>query len=561
MALVDAQLFPPIYWRREIQYDEAPNVDSIHYNELSPPLSDVSYDAARVFYGIFADNLPIVVQPRSDVSGSRQDSFLDDYYYRVHIDPNPINLGNLVSTQNRVVYVWSAYFETNLLSSIVATNDDGLYLAVSETPPTYFGSLESRSYSLSVSISGSPTIDAQFQFTFEDEQPTLLVTGRRVIVWPFRPNYELTETLSWSTDILRSYNKEQRISVRPIPRQKLPFKSILDSRQFAIAKILSKEWIFRVFATPLWYEATKIPTVASGTTQINLDTSSMEYTPGGFIFIYESSDNCEIFEIDTVNPASIIIKLQTSVVFKTPFVMPAKTSRCLSGIKFGLAQSGLIDTNIEFTIFNDSLIAAAATTQFLSYPVILNKQLTQESVANTIIRSVDIFDSGSSIVEVDTKTNLAESTFEMSMMTFNKLELWQLRQLLYALKGQQKAFWLPTWNQDLEIVEDFSDTASSIVVKFVGYSQFFNPTGLLIKLKNGSIFFNRVTSASLNAFGFDQLNLQFPVGITATVDDVDVCCFMNMCRLASDDVKIQHFAGYSKLKAIATEVPYVVSAV
>ena len=56
-------------------------------------------------------------------------------------------------------------------------------------------------------------------------------------LWPFSPVYEITETLSWSTDVLETYTGEMRFSHRAA-RQQLEMTFPLLSPHWAVAKFL-----------------------------------------------------------------------------------------------------------------------------------------------------------------------------------------------------------------------------------------------------------------------------------------------------------------------------------
>ncbi|MDA3835506.1 MAG: hypothetical protein PF495_19210, partial [Spirochaetales bacterium] len=53
-------------------------------------------------------------------------TYQQDYYDRIHITPNPLQMGNLLSEQIRQVYVWNAYTSSQLLSAFAELNTDGI---------------------------------------------------------------------------------------------------------------------------------------------------------------------------------------------------------------------------------------------------------------------------------------------------------------------------------------------------------------------------------------------------------------------------------------------------
>ena len=157
-------------------------------------LSDALYEHRRAsevsvgLYGPLTNLAPVESSPRA-LTGRIARSFTEDYYYRVHVRPSRIDLGNTMSVQTREVEVWNSWFEPNALAAIHATNAEGMTLSGPASHPTSFGPLESRIYILSVTPNGPPVVNAVFQFDFERDDPTLRALGRRIVGWVLGPDW------------------------------------------------------------------------------------------------------------------------------------------------------------------------------------------------------------------------------------------------------------------------------------------------------------------------------------------------------------------------------------
>ena len=97
-------------------------IDDFAAVDNSPPMPQ--FEQGDTGYGAITSNVPISEVPQN-FTGHKAPSFLDDYYYRIHIKPGIVALGNLLSSQSRDVEVWSAYFEPKLLSSLDSSGTDG----------------------------------------------------------------------------------------------------------------------------------------------------------------------------------------------------------------------------------------------------------------------------------------------------------------------------------------------------------------------------------------------------------------------------------------------------
>ena len=118
-------------------------------------------DSAHIDATGGAQHGPVVPAART-LAGNLAPSYLLDFYNRILIVPAIVNVGSLAGLSVQNVEVWNGHFAPQALASITPTGADGMTLAGPAAPPTTFGTLESRLYTLSVSTSGPPTIAASY---------------------------------------------------------------------------------------------------------------------------------------------------------------------------------------------------------------------------------------------------------------------------------------------------------------------------------------------------------------------------------------------------------------
>lgn len=520
----------------------------------SPPILPV--EATAPGHVALIDNLPIQ-EIEATFDGWKAPSFLDDYYYRVHINPGQIDLSNLLSSQTRTVEVWSAYFETNLLSSISQTGTDGMTLSAAQSPPTLFGVLESRDYTLNVSTIGAPIIDALYTFSFSLSQPKLQVTGRRVLVWPFVPQTTHRESLEWQTDIISSYAGEQRLSLRSEPRQAFNYTYMLTPEEFSRAKAISYQWAHRVYGVPVWSELTHVGPLPMGTTYIPVDTTVADYRENDVIIIWESSSSEMAVEISTVQAGSVSLKLPLPREFTNAYVAPLRFARAYNGIEYSRSGNEVVVSKATFSVTqNKDLSASIGYPTYRGKDVVTDRTIVVGDISEKLFRPIDVFDNGSGPVEVDTQSDWVEHRQVLTFSTKNRAERWRARQWLHRLKGKQNTFWLVSWNPDLEVLVDFNSTSAGLVVKAIGYPTLYGVKDIMIQLKSGTRVFNRVLSGTSSGGGTETLSLASQIGVTATVSDVDMVCFMSHVRLDSDSIEISHeYSGQVSINVSVVEVP------
>ncbi len=533
--------------------DWSPEIDEMSFSAFPPRQM---YEMAVTGYVAVTSNLP-VSELENTITSYLARSFLDDYYYRVHVQPGVISLGNLLSIQTRDIEVWNAHFDGKLLSSISDTGLDGIDLTEPDPAPTTFASLESRTYTLSVSINGSPTIDGKYDFHFAGETPSLRITGRRVVVWPFVPQTRFREQLQWLTDVMQAYSGEQRLALRTAPRQSFQYDFQLTPRQYSRAKAISTQWAHRVYGAPVWAEAVRLGSLSAGATSLSFDTTSADFRADDVVLLWESDEKFSAVETTTKTGSSMGLKLPLDQAFNNAYVMPLRFARTLRGTEFRRSANDIIDARMVFLVGNNiDLGASIGLPQYRGLDVMTDRSVVVSDMAERIVRAVDVFDNGSGPIEVDQERAYPDRSEVLTMDALTRAEAWRMRQWLHARRGRQKSFWLPGWNNDLEIIDDVGAAASAITVKPVGYPLYYGVTDIMIDLSNGSRLFGRILSGSPDGSGNEILALESPFGVAFTVADVVLCCFMKHVRLDTDQIDVTHsYAGRATASMAVIEIP------
>lgn len=476
------------------------------------------------------------------ISGQESKAFFWDFYNRIHVQPGTIALGNLTSSQTRNVTVWNAYFVSKLLSSIASSGTEGLTLTQPQVPPTYFAALEERTYQLNISTNGPPIVDAVYVFSFPGESPKLLVTGRRVVIWPFVPETGYDETMSWKTDIIDSFNNEQRLALREAPRQAFSHKFILDESQFSRAKAISTQWAHRVYGIAVWAEVTPLMNgLTAGATFISFDTSNADYRDNDLILLWVSDTQLAALEITTVTPTGVNLKLPLDSSWPKCYIAPLRFARTFSGIEYKRSSNRYITASGVFEVTqNKDLGDNGVYPLYRGKPVLTDRSAVVSDLSERIARTIDIFDNGSGPIQVDIATNWVRHMQTIGFIKNTRAGIWALRKWIHARRGKQRAFWLPSWNTDLVIQVDVINTSNVLVVSPIGYPLYYGVKDIMIQLKNGTKIFARILSGSTNTDGNEILTLSSQIGTSFAKTDVDFVCFMSHVRFDADQIVFSH---------------------
>ena len=521
---------------------------------------DAPFDTHTPLVGYaVTSQLPVSMSPRA-LSGSKLGAWFDDYYYRLHISPSAVDVGNLTAYQEREVVVWNAYPESKTLAGIIEVGDtDGLSLVGPEAPPTVFAGTEERTYTFSISTEGPPNLDASYTFDFPAANAaTLSVIGSRTTMWPFIPRAGWSESLSWKTDIIQSFGKEQRIAIQTAPRQSLAFQHHLNPREFSRAKAIATDWAHRVFGVPVWGERTKITSLPAGAVFIPFSTAYADYRNGGLVALWESNESVEAAEIDTVAPNGLNLKRPLTRAFANVFVAPLRLCRAFSGFDFSRRTNASNDLALEFDATDNVALPADPSVTYRGYPVLDYCPLIVTPLEERISRAIDVFDNEQGRRDVEVTSNWASRRYTVAMRKGSRAAVWSIRQWLHSRRGRQKAFWLPSFNRDAVLAQPTGVNPATLTINHIGFGRFYHSSlDLLIWLTNGTKHYVQVVDSVIDVNGNEVLALSTAItspGIDPT--DVRQISIISLVRLDADVVKISYDdAGYATMTVSAIGVP------
>jgi hypothetical protein len=483
-------------------------------------------------------------------------SFSEQYVDAVHISITQVDLGNLLSEQVFDVEIWNNHRHEVVLNNIDEYNTVGIDFVGPIATPTIYKINEYRMYTLTISTVGPPVIDGVFTLNFVDYTMSISVTGKRVVVWPFIPQVDFTETINFSTEIIQTKQGEQRIANRLTPRVSYSGRYILDSNEFSRIKAIMYQWGFRAFGLPMWLECQYYGSVTTGQTVFYVDTTESTYRVGDMLILHEENDKYETLEILSITDTEIETTLPASQDYSSAFIMPVLFSYT-DGIDVTRDVNGYPIAETTFTSTEGIDIAAdTGKTQYNGKDVMLDRSIIIGSLKEKLYTDVTKLDAEvGPILYVPTK-EYPEHKQTMSMISIDRSSTWAYKQWLYSLKGKQKSFYIPTWNQDIEIIGDLEAAQTSLVCKFIGYSLYYDTKDLLIEDVYGNIRIYTITGGTDLGDGTEALYLYQKLGVDLPNSEIKTVCFLSLVRLDADRIEISHKPGGSaRISIPIREVP------
>lgn len=500
---------------------------------------------------------PVSAAPRG-INAWKLTSWFDDYYNRIHAIPTRLDIGNLFTAQSRTFRVWNAYLDSaKALDSVSESGTEGILITAPATPPTTFAPNEERQYSVSVTLNGPPVINAAMLLVFEAaNSPTVTITGRRIVVWPWVPQVDYMETLEWQTDVIQAFAGEQRIALRAAPRQGFDHRYYLPSQDLARAQAVVGGWAHRLYGLPLFGEARTVGALTAGLTQLMVDTAHADYRAGGMACVWASVDQFEVVEIAQVLADRLVLVRPLTTSYAAARVMPLRIARTLHGVEFDRVDGRNSFASARWSVTDNAELSGATTMDtYRGADVLPLCRVMVSPISDHIARSVDVFDNGSGVMDTDVQTSYVART---SMATFHadtRAERWALRVFLDRIKGRRGAFWLVSGNADLQIAAPLSPAGNTLQVLPIGYPLYYGVTDICILLNDGTRIYRRVTGGAAVG-GLEHLALDAAPGVTIDASNVRRIMFMRLYRLDADTVEIHHPARDIARAAVACrEVP------
>ena len=493
-------------------------------------------------------NYPVSTTPRA-ISGDVARSYFDDYYNRIHVAPQVLDIGNLLSVQTRQATVWNAYLTSQALASIGESGTVGLTES-GITAPSVFAPLREQTYSVTVDTQGPATIVALYTFDFPLESPTLAVTGRRVVVFGHAPNWArpLIERLAWLTDVLPALGgTEQRIGLRGTPRRTLEYDLLtLDRRESIRLETMLLGWQSRLFAVPVWSDGQRLEAeLPAASLSIPCTTADYEFAADGLALLWRAYDDFEAVEVDSVGGTSLTLRAATLANWPAgTMVYPVRLGRLPDRQRFTRETGHHLSGTVAFSLIDNPGVTEADTGDtYAGYQVYLGRTNWAEPTEIEALRQLEVLDYETGSPWVDDLSGLAALLKSWHWTLASRAEIVALRKWLAARGGRLVPFWSATQADDMRAAAVIGASDSAITIENIGYSRFIDGRAdrrhLVLETWAGARYYRAVTGSSEIDDASETLAIDTPLGVTLQPADIRLLRFMHLTRLDSDEIEIE----------------------
>jgi len=494
----------------------------------------------------------------------RQEAMGIDWWEHFHVIPREVILGNVLSNQQIAFEVYSA-FRREFHDWTDFINNAGAGVEMLNLPPFpyTFGPQSSGGLNLilNVSTSGDPKVDDTLDFVF-DVPATISIPIEldRIVLFELPPEMPYVETLEFLTDVLgHKDGTEQRIALRKNPRQLFTWNFILeDGLERTRVHNFLFDWQHRIFGVPQWHELTRL-TAAASIDDFTVTVQTTDYADyrtdeakGNLVLIYaEDGSFYDVLPLNSLTTTTLTF--ESGLLNDYPvgaIVCPLRTgvlTDSLTGSRFPTADARL---RLDFRVLdNDGDLGDVSAWPAFNSKVLLDDcNVVRGTFGEKFERRINVIDGQTGATEQESPWPVNRRVSRKTFRAVGKQGVWDVRQLLHALKGQQVSWYLPSFSEDLIPDSTLNSGSNQLNIVHVGYTRFVQSRNgrniIRITFNNGDPPLVRtVTGSTESSPTSEQLVLDDTWPSSYTVDDVDRIEFVEKVRFDTDRIQIRHEVG------------------
>lgn len=380
------------------------------------------------------------------------------------------------------------------------------------------------------------------------------------VVWPYRPEEPLIETLMWKTNVFRTKSAEQRIALRETPRRELAMSHFFKSQAYSNAKILMR--YAESFLIPDWTLSHRISSDSMGLlVPVLFPTDGMDLAVGGFMVLWQSSEVFEMVEIDSFD-ADGIVAVQVSDALGLIEVLPLLPALCMGGLSISRQIADIASGSVTMVTIDNQYIGATSYPQYRGHDIMQSRPIIDGGVDESVVWPVDTIDNDLGTPIQLRERFLPSEEFTLRWELADRASLRELREWFHSRKGKQIAFWISSWAEDFALAVDIGSSDTTITVfapqdmTTIGRTAF----DVNIQTSAGVHYFAQVTNCQLGtpvngAVTFD-LTISGSLGVSVPISSLDRISFIRCSRFNSDSIEIRHSSGDQSTVTIpCIEVP------
>jgi hypothetical protein len=382
-------------------------------------------------------------------------------------------------------------------------------------------------------------------------------------LWPFAASGEIIEVLEWNTNVLASRAGEQRIALRTLPREIVTLTHRVDALGLAKTTELARAGFAGTWHLPMWHMAQRPSAdLVQGSVEIHVPTglAAFDVPPLGapaFAAIAIDGGPAIQVEIAAIEPARLILAAPLTGAFPAPMVkstrvavMPLCPAQIAAPIEITRRRQNDATITATFLLQSTTQLPAPDLPIYQSAMVQTNPSLTRTPLAATLKQAVEYIDNGFGPVTIEPLRDIFERGETITFKAKTPTERYDLRRWLFALRGRQAPFWLPTWGAELQL--RIAMTASTTLMRITPIAELLAYSGRHIMFETSAgLRCRRINSAVLDGANH-RLTLSSSLGVPLPLGAK--MHFLTLMRADADRFEVRHRVEGCEVGMVVVEI-------
>lgn len=386
-------------------------------------------------------------------------------------------------------------------------------------------------------------------------------------VFSVLPNWKdgIVERLSWLTDVMTSETgAEQRRAVRRHPRRSLEASFLRQRAQRARLDMFFVGVGEYECLVPLWHEQVKmldgITAGASGVAFSTNSTHMREFRTGDLVLVNDGNpDDYMLLEVGEVEPSRFGWKESPGRSWPIGTrIYPLREARIRDAPQLSSHTESVGSVQVRFELSKpDARVPSWGNTG--GNPTFGFRPSRKQSLTLSYSRKSFELDNSAGQVQVTDPGDAGAVMTRFGLTLFGRSATYAFRQFIAAARGRACHFYCPTFQADLEALEDIDGLTPTLQVRNVGLSQYMSrpqPVRLMIALqyRDGDVdtIYRTITQAAPLVLGEQAMHaaaeiLYLNEALPPTrLSEIKRISFVSESRFEQDTFELHHVTNGSK---------------